>query len=974
MTDNYGLPLVRTGGGWRVTLAGTNFRPPKGLQIAMIRKTAPLRAALYAAPSGGRTGFFALALTPAHTLTHPTVQISGVPTMQLTPALPSSVKAGQALTVYGRFTGGGRATVTLRGQSASGPVALTQPITFGTQRESHNLASKLWAAHWIEQTTQRRASRAAVIALSLQYTLPSRYTSWLAIPKAERLHLAQLNAQPRIDALVKSLAAEIIAGQGQTPAAQRQRRGLNAICERTEQDPQQFLAGPLEEPVRKVATELAPEVVEGRGDEPKARALRAQLELLCWRTGLNPTEEMAWPLDYARENKTDQVGRQYVAELARSGEHSPAMQALRTQYETWYKQAPGQFTSLPFLLRDQQRNTVEQLAGEISAGREAGPKAQELQSELTRLKAERLKLDPNDKDNDNWEAYELNTAHLQDASRALAQAIVAGQSDIAPQQTALAARSKGSNDFPPGNTFAQAMQQALQPLADKIGDAILQHRADTPEIQQAQETFDADCRRAGVDPKRILQQLLSDPMSKPVATLAGQLAAEIAQGRTDSPRAAALRARLRYYATPAGMETGWVMRQRLEKPIQATLNSYTAEIRDGRVNGRAARRLHDRLAVLLRDTDETIPQLLGETLDTDIENTADDLADKIAQGNTRPATQRLRERLDTLCRLTSLTPAKFLREQYGRKQGDLASELVTAKHGGRAWMPHGYDPTSEILGKPNPTRVAFLRRQMDRLASLGGGDPDKEIDQVEYPWNIIDSDAASQELSAEASKKTPDSQRIAILKQRLITLTAKFKTPQYAQERADRVIAEAQGQTQVAEALHVRMGDPLILVNAPADARQVVALMPGGEVKQLAYNPSSRQWEARFDVPADAAEGDYAITIIAVSKDGTRQTQDAALPGPLDAADRHSPGAVGAGGGESPCPAPGPWTPARTRPVWRPECPGARRSPCRRPPSSRTVSLPWFLFPPGCRGSGAVTFTLTDAAHNRATITAEVAP
>ena len=37
------------------------------------------------------------------------------------------------------------------------------------------------------------------------------------------------------------------------------------------------------------------------------------------------------------------------------------MQALRTQYETWYKQAPGQFTSLPFLLRDQQRNTVEQL-------------------------------------------------------------------------------------------------------------------------------------------------------------------------------------------------------------------------------------------------------------------------------------------------------------------------------------------------------------------------------------------------------------------------------------------------------------------------------------------------------------------------------------------------------------------------------------------------------------------------------------
>ena len=155
VTNNYGLPLMKTGGGWRVTLAGTNFRPPKGLQIALVRKATPLRAEMYAAPSGGRDGFFALALTPAHALAHPTVQIRNIPTSQLTPALPPLVKAGQALLVYGRYTGGGQATVTLRGQSPSGPASLTAPLTFGTQREPRNLASKLWAAHWIDQVTRR---------------------------------------------------------------------------------------------------------------------------------------------------------------------------------------------------------------------------------------------------------------------------------------------------------------------------------------------------------------------------------------------------------------------------------------------------------------------------------------------------------------------------------------------------------------------------------------------------------------------------------------------------------------------------------------------------------------------------------------------------------------------------------------------------------------------------------------------------
>src|SRR5258708_38317839 len=66
------------------------------------------------------------------------------------------------------------------------------------------------------------------------------------------------------------------------------------------------------------------------------------------------------------------------------------------------------------------------------------------------------------------------------------------------------------------------------------------------------------------------------------------------------------------------------------------------------------------------------------------------------------------------------------------------------------------------------------------------------------------------------------------------------------------------------------MGDPLIQVQAPIDSLQVVALMPNGEPKPLAYNPASGMWEARFDIPGYTTEGDYRITVIIVSKVGLR--------------------------------------------------------------------------------------------------------
>ena len=71
--------------------------------------------------------------------------------------------------------------------------------------------------------------------------------------------------------------------------------------------------------------------------------------------------------------------------------------------------------------------------------------------------------------------------------------------------------------------------------------------------------------------------------------------------------------------------------------------------------------------------------------------------------------------------------------------------------------------------------------------------------------------------------------------------------------------------------LKVRMGDPLIAVKAPRDTQKIVAILPTGEVKTLLWNEKTQEFEARFDVPTYAPEGDFKVEIRLVLADGTRR-------------------------------------------------------------------------------------------------------
>lgn len=66
------------------------------------------------------------------------------------------------------------------------------------------------------------------------------------------------------------------------------------------------------------------------------------------------------------------------------------------------------------------------------------------------------------------------------------------------------------------------------------------------------------------------------------------------------------------------------------------------------------------------------------------------------------------------------------------------------------------------------------------------------------------------------------------------------------------------------------IGNPPIYVPAPADAKQVIAVMPDGQIKTLEYNARQKRWEGNYDIPTSMREGDYAIQIIAVRADNSR--------------------------------------------------------------------------------------------------------
>ena len=89
-----------------------------------------------------------------------------------------TARAGQTFVAVGRYRGSGEALVKLGARSIR--------VNFSDAKITGNIAALMWGARRIETLSKHERNRAAVINLSKRFNIPSKWTSWLAVPAVEK--------------------------------------------------------------------------------------------------------------------------------------------------------------------------------------------------------------------------------------------------------------------------------------------------------------------------------------------------------------------------------------------------------------------------------------------------------------------------------------------------------------------------------------------------------------------------------------------------------------------------------------------------------------------------------------------------------------------------------------------------------------------------------------------------------------------
>ena len=275
-SNNYHQPIARASGHLSVQLKQQNFQPTDDFVLNLEQRAAPppsLRAQIFAAPSSGADGFFALALTSQRNVQKPQLKIRGVQTYDLAPRVLPALPAGRATVICGRYKGSGTGTIEIAGLG-------TVSVEFGARAENNNLATRLWAAQRIEDLSDDEKNRDTVLALSQQFTLPSKWSSWLAIPPEELKRFKQEKLQADLEITGRRYVLEAAQNGSNSRAAKQLKAQFDALSKQTNYPVSlnRYVYDVLQEFVQQQATEKAK-------NQPNARKI-AQLDRQIARTQL----------------------------------------------------------------------------------------------------------------------------------------------------------------------------------------------------------------------------------------------------------------------------------------------------------------------------------------------------------------------------------------------------------------------------------------------------------------------------------------------------------------------------------------------------------------------------------------------------------------------------------------------------------------------------------------------------------------
>lgn len=191
----------------------TRVQDAADIEIGVSAPRAPLKVSLFAARDGGSDGFFALALAPDFSATKPNFAVTGVQTYDV--IHDDNARAGQTFVAVGRYRGTGAALVKLGKRSVR--------VQFQGAQKSGNIAALLWGARRIETLSGSDQNRAQVVHLSQRFGMPSKWTSWLAVPASEKKAFEGQLLSLEINHAISSWAQSVAVGDKKREAIFRGR-------------------------------------------------------------------------------------------------------------------------------------------------------------------------------------------------------------------------------------------------------------------------------------------------------------------------------------------------------------------------------------------------------------------------------------------------------------------------------------------------------------------------------------------------------------------------------------------------------------------------------------------------------------------------------------------------------------------------------------------------------------------------------